>query len=121
MTDEVKDALLGLSLQELTSLAEDCGEPGYRGQQLFQALYAQRAEHIEQISTLPLGFRSTLAQRGFSMGLPVIDNEFCSRDGTIRYLMLFGDGQSVETVWMPDGDGGEAGDGTEAGNEIERQ
>ncbi|MGB6027879.1 MAG: 23S rRNA (adenine(2503)-C(2))-methyltransferase RlmN, partial [Candidatus Sulfotelmatobacter sp.] len=35
--------------------------------------------------------------------------------GTVRYLIGFADGQSVETVWMPEGDGGEAGDGSEAG------
>jgi 23S rRNA (adenine2503-C2)-methyltransferase len=31
--------------------------------------------------------------------------------------MMLADGQSVETVWMPEGDGGEAGDGSEAGLE----
>jgi 23S rRNA (adenine2503-C2)-methyltransferase len=35
-------------------------------------------------------------------------------DGTERYLIRFGDGQTVETVWMPEGDGGEQGDGSEA-------
>jgi len=29
------------------------------------------------------------------------------------------DGETVETVWMPEGDGGESGDGSEAGDEIE--
>jgi 23S rRNA (adenine2503-C2)-methyltransferase len=29
------------------------------------------------------------------------------------------DGETVETVWMPEGDGGEIGDGSEAGDEIE--
>jgi 23S rRNA (adenine2503-C2)-methyltransferase len=38
----------------------------------------------------------------------------------VRYLIGFGDGQTVETVWMPEGDGGEAGDGSEAGDEAER-
>jgi 23S rRNA (adenine2503-C2)-methyltransferase len=33
--------------------------------------------------------------------------------------MTFADGQSVETVWMPEGDFGEAGDGSEAGDEEE--
>ena len=37
----------------------------------------------------------------------------------MRYLVACGDGQSVETVWMPEGDGGEAGDGSEAGNQTE--
>jgi 23S rRNA (adenine2503-C2)-methyltransferase len=40
-------------------------------------------------------------------------------DGTVRYLIRFADGQTVETVWMPEGDGGEAGDGSEAGDEAE--
>jgi len=38
----------------------------------------------------------------------------------VRYLITFADGQSVETVWMPEGDGGEAGDGSEAGEPAER-
>jgi 23S rRNA (adenine2503-C2)-methyltransferase len=35
----------------------------------------------------------------------------------VRYLLSFADGQSVEAVWMPEGDGGESGDGTEAGEQ----
>ena len=41
--------------------------------------------------------------------------KFASADGTVRYLIEFEDGQSVETVWMPEGDDGESGDGSEAG------
>ena len=37
----------------------------------------------------------------------------------MRYLVACADGQSVETVWMPEGDGGEAGDGSEAGDQTE--
>ena len=49
----------------------------------------------------------------------MIEKKFVSGDGTVRYLVACGDGQSVETVWMPEGDGGEAGDGSEAGNQME--
>ncbi len=100
--------LLGLSLQELTLLVEEAGQPGFRGRQLFEALYRQRVESAEQVSTLPLEFRRALAQSGVSVGLPVIEKRFVSSDGTVRYLMNFVDGQSVETVWMPEGDGGES-------------
>ena len=106
--------LLGLSLQELTLLVEEAGQPGFRGRQLFEALYRQRVESAEQVSTMPLEFRRALAQNGVSVGLPVIEKRFVSSDGTVRYLMNFVDGQSVETVWMPEGDGGERGDGSEA-------
>jgi 23S rRNA (adenine2503-C2)-methyltransferase len=106
--------LLGLSLQELTLLVEEAGQPGFRGRQLFEALYRRRVESAEQVSTLPLEFRRALAQSGLSVGLPVIEKRFVSSDGTVRYLMSLADGQSVETVWMPEGDGGEGGDGSEA-------
>jgi 23S rRNA (adenine2503-C2)-methyltransferase len=112
-------SLLGLDLQELTSIVESAGEPGYRGRQLFEAIYGQRAESPEQISTLPQNFRRSLHEQGFSLGLPTIEKQFTSRDGTVRYLMSFSDGQSVETVWMPEGDSGEAGDGSETGDQIE--
>ena len=118
MSEPKQTVLLGLTLQELTEVMEEGGQPGYRGRQVFEAVYTQRVEYVEQISTLPQDFRLDLAQRGFSVGLPRIENKFASTDGTVRYLIAFPDGQSVETVWMPEGDGGEAGDGSEAGNEV---
>jgi 23S rRNA (adenine2503-C2)-methyltransferase len=51
------------------------------------------------------------------VGLPVMAQTAVSVDGTERYLMRMGDGETVETVWMPDGDGGERGDGSEAAEE----
>ncbi len=120
MSEEKSRALFGLSLSELTSLVEESGQPSYRGQQLFEGLYHQRFTSAEQISTLPQEFRQSLTQRGLSLGVPAIEKKFVSSDGTIRYLIGFADGQSVEAVWMPRGDDGEAGDGSEAGNEVEK-
>ena len=94
------------------------GEPGYRGRQLFEALYRQRVGSLEAVTTLPAAFRTQLAEHSFSVGLPAIEKQFVSTDGTIRYLIAFADGQSVETVWMPEGDGGEAGAGSQAGEEL---
>ena len=111
---------MGLTLRELTDFVEESGQPSYRGQQLFEALYGQRVGSLQEISTLPQGFRQSLSQRGMSLGVPAIEKKFASIDGTVRYLIGFGDGQSVETVWMPEGDDGEAGDGSEAGNEVEK-
>lgn len=104
--------LLGLDLRELTVLAERLGQPGYRARQLFESLYRQRVGSASQISTLPQEFREEL-DREFNLGLPRIDRKFVSTDGTVRYLCRFSDGEAVETVWMPEGDGGESGDGSE--------
>lgn len=115
MTDSSQGALLGLDRAELAALVESEGEPAYRAQQLLEAIYRQRTESIEQIPTLPQQFRLHLGAKGLSIGLPRVEKRFVSEDGTVRYLMGLADGESVETVWMPEGDGGEAGDGSEAG------
>jgi 23S rRNA (adenine2503-C2)-methyltransferase len=120
MSEEKQRVLLGLTFRELVDFIEESGQPSYRGRQLFEALYSQRVESIEQISTLPQELRHSLTQRGLSVGLPAIEKRFVSSDGTVRYLIGFADGQSVETVWMPEGDDGEAGDGSEAGNDVEK-
>jgi 23S rRNA (adenine2503-C2)-methyltransferase len=120
MAKEPKPELLGLSLQELTRLAQDAGQPAYRGRQLFEAIYCQSLDSAEEISNLPRGFRKRI-EEGFSLGRPKIESKFTSRDGTLRYLISLADGESVETVWMPHGDGGEAGDGSEAGREQETE
>lgn len=110
-------SLLGLDLEGLTRIVKEAGEPEYRARQLFQAMYAERAASVEDISTLPREFRQVLAQSGFRIGLPEVAQRFISSDGTVRYLLRLHDGETIETVWMPEGDGGEAGDGSDSGDE----
>ena len=119
MNQGKKTELLGLDLAELSALAEQMGQPAYRGTQLFEGLYRQRLRTVEEISTLPQRFRKELCDSGYSVGLPTIEKRFVSRDGTVRYLMTCSDGESVETVWMPEGDEGEAGDGSEAAESMQ--
>ena len=113
--------LLGLSNQELTALVDSLGQVSYRARQLLDGLYRQRWSSLDEFSTLPKSFRQQLAEAGHTVGSPEIERCFTSADGTVRYLLLFSDGQSVETVWMPEGDGGEAGDGSEVGDEELRE
>ena len=116
MVHSAEASLLGLNRQEVAELVENAGEPSYRVQQIMHGVYRERAHALDQISSLPRRFRDDLSQRGFAVGSPRIQEKFVSADGTVRYLVVFADGESVETVWMPEGDGGEASDGTEAGD-----
>jgi 23S rRNA (adenine2503-C2)-methyltransferase len=120
MTGGSQNSLLGLDRAELAALVESVGEPAYRAKQLLAAVYRQRVESVEEISTLSQKLRERLVKKGVSIGLPQIEQRFVSQDGTVRYLIAMADGQTVETVWMPEGDGGEAGDGSEAGEQAER-
>src|ERR1700680_2846099 len=92
-------SLLGLDRTELASLVDSLGEPAYRAKQLGEAVYRQRVESVEEISTLSRELREKLAEKGVSVGLPRIEKRFVSQDGTVRYLIALADGQSVETVW----------------------
>src|SRR5271156_6795702 len=113
--------LFGLSLEELAILMEGLGQKPYRAAQLHQALYRQRISSLGQATTLPQPLRDTLAAEGYTIGLPEIVQTARSIDGTERYLIRMADGETVETVWMPDGDGGERGDGSQAAEEEEAE
>src|SRR6516164_5145216 len=116
MQEANSKVLLGMDLVELSALVEDFKEPSYRSRQLFESIYRQRVDSIEEISTLPSGLRRELVARGISLGWSRTVNKFHSADGTVRYLLACADGETVEAVWMPEGDGGETADGSEAGD-----
>src|SRR3954453_1970264 len=108
MAEQPQTGLLDLDFQELSSIAQKHGQPEYRARQLFEALYPQRLPELDSVSTLPKQFRAMLRQDGLEICHPRIDKSFQLSDGTIRYLIAMADGETVETVWMPEGDGGEA-------------
>ena len=104
--------LFGMDAAELLDLIESIGQQRFRAAQLVEALYHGRIASLDDITTLPLHLRQTLAEAGYIIGLPEIVQTAVSIDGTERYLVRMADGETVETVWMPEGDGGERGDTT---------
>jgi 23S rRNA (adenine2503-C2)-methyltransferase len=116
MTESRPSSLLGMDQSEITALVVGAGQPAYRAKQIVQAIYRQRVESLEEISTLPSTLREELTRGEVTVGALRIEHKFLSQDGTARYLIACSDGQTIETVWMPEGDGGEAGDGSEAGD-----
>jgi 23S rRNA (adenine2503-C2)-methyltransferase len=116
-------ALFGLDSDALAEVMVGLGEPKWRGKQLAEAIYGQRVTDISSISTLSKELREKLASAGWELGRPRIGQVFTSVDGTERYLVECGgagqdsERQTVETVWMPEGDDGEVGDGSEGESE----
>jgi 23S rRNA (adenine2503-C2)-methyltransferase len=102
--------LLGKSREELRRLSVDLGEPAYRGDQIYRALYAERNFELAAISSLPAAFRQRLAQQA-TITLPQVKQRYLSLDGSVRYLFGLGSGvdemgnarkaASVEAVFMP--------------------
>jgi 23S rRNA (adenine2503-C2)-methyltransferase len=113
-----------LDAAALAALMVEFGEPAWRGKQLVEALYRQMVTSPDEITTLPRALRLLFRDAGWEVGRPQIAQVFRSVDGTERYLVECPsrsperDGEkpsaeTVETVWMPEGDDGETGDESE--------
>jgi Predicted Fe-S-cluster redox enzyme len=94
--------LFGQSLDALTHLMAGFGQRPYRANQLIEAVYRQRVTTLDEITTLPASLRESLAAEGYTIDLPEIVQTARSVDGTERYLIRMTDGETVETVWMPE-------------------
>ncbi len=78
--------LLGRSAEELRAWMAAAGEPGYRGAQLYHAIYAERRFDFAAMSNLPAALRERLAAEA-RIGIPQILRRYCSTDGSVRYLL----------------------------------
>ena len=95
--------LLGKSKEELRALLESLSEPGYRGTQVYHALYAERRFDFGAMSNLPAVLRERLAREA-AIELPRVVRRHRSLDGTVRYVLAIGEGKpaNIETVFMPE-------------------
>lgn len=95
--------LLDFDLPALTRFCEEQGEKRFRAVQLYRWIHQKGATDFEQMSDLAKSLRSKLQQSAQLVGLPVI-SEHVSQDGTIKWLFDVGNGNAVESVYIPEDD-----------------
>jgi len=97
--------LLGKSLDELRAVLESLGEPGYRGAQIYHALYGERRSDFAAMTNLPVALRGRLAAEA-RITLPQIVRRYHSSDGSVRYLLALQSDSAaptlIEAVFMPE-------------------
>jgi 23S rRNA (adenine2503-C2)-methyltransferase len=98
--------LLGLDRAGLVALCRDWGEKPFRAQQLMRWVHRRFESDFESMSDLARSFRQTLSERA-CVAAPDVLSQHVSDDGTYKWLLDVGDGNAVETVFIP-----EAGRGT---------
>ena len=98
-----KEHLLGKTLEELQTVAEENGLPRFAAKQIASWLYEKRIDHIAGMSNLSLKHRELLSQR-YDIGREAPVQSLRSTDGTIKYLFRVGGDDFVETVYIPDRD-----------------
>jgi 23S rRNA (adenine2503-C2)-methyltransferase len=77
--------LLGKSQSELREVCASLGEPAYRGDQIYHALYAERKFDIAAMSSLPAALRERLLREA-QITVPTVRQRYVSKDGSVRYL-----------------------------------
>lgn len=98
MTDN-KIILTGMTLNELEKFVEKNNEPKFRAKQLQYWIYKKSASEFDQMTNLSKDFRAKLKEIALISDTK-INRKLVSKDGTIKYLLEFPDGNTVETVLM---------------------
>lgn len=89
-----------LSLDEVKNLVVELGEKPYRAKQLWEWLWKKKARSFDDMSDLPKGFRTVLAERTVLRPLVLVEEQR-SQDGTVKCAFKTHDGHVVEGVLIP--------------------
>lgn len=97
--------LLDFDLEGLAAFCERLGEKRFRAVQLFRWIHQRGASDFSAMSDLAKSLREKLADVAHVTPLRVLSRQD-STDGTIKWLFDVGQGDAVETVFIPETDRG---------------
>ena len=110
MTDQtvppVSDAdqrinLLGLSQAALEEQIIAAGLPKFRAKQIWRWVWRHGLTNFDEMSDLGKPVREQLANM-YKADRPAVSQRLNSKDGTIKWLLRFPDGNEAEAVYIPD-------------------
>ena len=100
-----KTNLLGMPKAKLEAFFESLGEKRFRATQVLQWIHQRGADDFDQMTNMSKALREKLKQVAEIRGPEVVYDE-TSKDGTRKWVMRMDNGNSVETVLIPDGERG---------------
>ncbi|MCE2617556.1 23S rRNA (adenine(2503)-C(2))-methyltransferase RlmN [Phocaeicola oris] len=99
--DAQKKSLLGCTLYELQAITSQLGMPRFTAKQIASWIYSTKVKSIDEMTNISLKNRELLKQHN-EVGASDPVNAQRSVDGTVKYLFRTGDGNFVETVYIPE-------------------
>jgi 23S rRNA (adenine2503-C2)-methyltransferase len=97
--------LLSYDLDGLAAFCETLGEKRFRATQLFRWIHQRGAQDFTQMTDLAKSLRDKLAHCASIEPLKVVSRHDSS-DGTVKWLFDVGNGDVIETVFIPESDRG---------------
>ena len=93
-----------LTTAELESTLAGAVSPKFRAKQIEEWMRVRGADSFDAMTNIPKELRARLAER-FTLDFPrVVERTEPAGDGSRKYLFVLGDGQRIESVYMPMGD-----------------
>ncbi len=93
-----------LSLDDLSLIVAELGEPRHRKTQILQWLYQKGVSHFSGMTNLPLALRGKLDERFIITELRDVGSVRSGTDLSRKFLLECDDGSLVETVMMDHGE-----------------
>lgn len=93
--------LLGMTIDELKLVAEDCGLPKFAAKQIADWIYKKKATSIDEMTNISLVNRQKLSEK-YDVGRSLPVEQQTSKDGTVKYLFQTHDQKLIESVMIPD-------------------
>ena len=101
----MKTNLLDFDLDGLVAWCLNQGEKKFRAVQLFRWIHHKGVSDFAQMSDLAQSLRTKLQDKACIQALPVVTRHD-SADGTIKWMFDVGQGNAIETVFIPETDRG---------------
>lgn len=96
----MKTNLKSLSKTELVQFIERMGQKPYRAKQIIIWLYKRLATSFDEMTDLSKKFREDIKKKAYISNLTLLQKQV-SIDGTIKFLFELEDGESIESVLIP--------------------
>ena len=100
---ECKIKLLDVDRDGLRAFVAEMGEKPFRADQIMKWIYHFGADDFTKMTNINRAMQAKLSECAY-VKAPEIKAEYRSSDGTIKWALDAGDGQLIETVYIPDGD-----------------
>ena len=94
-----KLCITSFTIEQLTALMKELGQPGFRAKQIFHWVHQKQAAEFSQMTDQPKALIARLEQ-DFYIAQHKVRRCQRSKDGTVKYLFELADGNCIETVLM---------------------
>ncbi len=99
-TTNGKIDIKSLTLDELTSVIKEMGEPAFRAKQLYEWMHVRQARDYEEMTNISKALKEKCREKFDYTCLKSVTVQESKLDDTMKFLFALSDGNMIESVFM---------------------